>query len=45
MFGFGIIVDFLVVLGVLGENGNGGMVIGCVEILGCVVYIGISFFD
>jgi phosphate transport system substrate-binding protein len=43
--GFGTTVDFPAVPGALGENGNGGMVTGCVGTPGCVAYIGISFLD
>ncbi|UQX13300.1 phosphate ABC transporter substrate-binding protein PstS [Candidatus Mycobacterium methanotrophicum] len=43
--GFGTTVDFPVVPGALGENGNGGMVTGCAQTPGCVAYIGISYLD
>ncbi|MGB8386458.1 phosphate ABC transporter substrate-binding protein PstS [Mycobacterium sp.] len=43
--GFSTTVAFPAVPGALGENGNGGMVTGCAETLGCVAYIGISYID
>jgi phosphate transport system substrate-binding protein len=43
--GFGTTVAFPAVPGVRGEEGNDGMVTGCVETPGCVAYIGISYID
>ncbi len=43
--GFGTTVDFPAVPGASGQKGNGGMVAGCADSIGCVAYIGISYLD
>ncbi|MGH3968878.1 MAG: phosphate ABC transporter substrate-binding protein PstS, partial [Mycobacterium sp.] len=43
--GFGTTIDFPAVPGALGEKGDGAMVTGCAETLGCVAYISIGSLD